>query len=252
MAAMQHVNARPRIHGLPDSLELGAHAAHGKAPPVLFRERQHGIHVLHPGNDGLPLSSGGIQAVHARQNEQRVSLHQTRDVHGKNIVIPKFQLFHGYGVVLIHNRDDAAVLKQAQHRSLHIATAAFQILRRQQKLGHIYVKVVEKILICLHQPRLPYGGARLFQGQLLRIGRKTQDGHAGPYSAGADQNHLMALLHQPRQGAHQMHDGRTVQRPILSGQHARTYFNYDFHVFPPLMIQQSLFPQKAENASFPR
>lgn len=142
---------------------------------------------------------GGIQAVHARQNEQRVSLHQTRDVHGKNIVIPKFQLFHGYGVVLIHNRDDAAVLKQAQHRSLHIATAAFQILRRQQKLGHIHVKVVEKILICLHQPRLPYGGARLFQGQLLRIGRKTQDGHAGPYSAGADQNHLMPLLHQPRQ-----------------------------------------------------
>ena len=249
---MQHVNARPRIHGLPDSLKLGAHAAHGKAPLVLLRERQHGIHVLHPGNDGLPPSSGGIQAVHARQDKQSVSLHQAGHMHGQDIVVPKLQLLHGYGIIFIDNRDNASVLKQAQHRGLHVAAAEFQILSCQQELGHIHVKVVEKILIRLHQPRLPHGRARLFQGQFLRIGRKTQDGHAGPYSAGADQNHLMALLHQPRQGAHQMHDGRTVQRPILSGQHARTYFNYDFHVFPPLMIQQSLFPQKAENASFPR
>lgn len=109
------------------------------------------------------------------------------------------------------------MLKQAQHRGLHVAAAEFQILRRQQELGHIHVKVVEKIFICLHQPRLPHGRARLFQGQFLRIGRKTQDGHAGPYSAGADQNHLVALLHESRQDAHQMHNGRTVQCPILTG-----------------------------------
>ena len=157
-------------------------------------------------------------------------------MHGKNVVIPELQLFHGYGIVLIHDRDDASVLKQAQHRSLHVVAAALQILCRQQELGHIHVKMVEKILIRLHQPRLPHGRAGLLQGQLLRIGRQPQDGHAGPYSPGAHQHHLVALLHQVRQRADQMHDGRTIQRPVLTGQNARSYFNYDFHVLLPSMI----------------
>ena len=101
------------------------------------------------------LPPGGIQAVHARQDKQSVSLHQAGHMHGQDIVVPKLQLLHGYGIIFIDNRDNASVLKQAQHRGLHVAAAEFQILRCQQELGHIHVKVVEKILIRLHQPRLP-------------------------------------------------------------------------------------------------
>ena len=108
--------------------------------------------------------------------------------------------------------------------------------------------MVEKILIRLHQPRLPHRGTGLLEGQLLRIGRKPQYGNPRPDRAGTHQHHLVALLHQIRQGAHQMHDGRAVQRSVLTGQHARSYFHYDLHA-SAATVHQTVFPRKEEKNS---
>ena len=118
----------------------------------------------------------------------------------QRIIVAEFQFIHRDGVVLVNDRDDAALqqLVDRHQRVLH-ALAVREVVPGEQNLRHANAVGRKRFVVRLHEKRLADSCGGLFLVQHLGPRAVAKGGEACGHCAGGNEQHLMTVLLQLRQ-----------------------------------------------------
>lgn len=177
-------------------LQLGGHSTNGGftlGPSCHFFDG--GIKAFDCGNSArMGFAEIFDEAVHSRQNDQRVGWQQAGDERGKFVVVAEFQFGKGDGIVFINDRDDAVAQQRDKGvTGVEVAVVVFEIVMGEEDLSDGKARAGKKFFVKGHQPRLADCGAGLQFGKFGGSFLMTQNAHARADRAGADDHDLLAL-----------------------------------------------------------
>ena len=103
----------------------------------------------------------------------------------------------------------------------------FQVIVRQENLGHRQSVRAEEFFVNRHEPRLAHGRTSLQLRQIVRTFLVPERAHAGSHRAGGHQDDLFARLALCHNLRHQLlHLGEVRLLPAI-GQHTGSQLDYD-------------------------
>lgn len=214
VATVSDVRLDARVHREFYCRELGRHAAHRKAASVFAHMAEDVVDIGHFRDEFIRF--GLEQAVHAGEQDQALGSGEFRDARGKHVVVAKFQLLHGHGVVLVDDRENARLGEKSAERGGYIRRALWraEVCRCQKHLRGGDFKVRKKTAVSLHQPRLTDGGACLARGRVLRVGVEPEGGDAGTDRTRGNKQAALSGIDKSGDGRNEMHKCGAVQRAI--------------------------------------
>ena len=145
----------------------------------------------------MRLRISGIQAIHIRQNDNKISIHNACNKGRHIIVIADFQLVERHNVIFVDDRDNT--LTHQLHKGITrigITVAVNSLCFGNQHLSHNLTVIGKEFFVGVHQNALAYGSSSLLAGNSFRLARQSHTIHAHSHCTAGNQNHFLALILQ--------------------------------------------------------
>ena len=174
----------------------------------------------------MRLRISGIQAVHIRKNDNKVSIHNACNKSRHIIVIADFQLVERHNVIFVDDRDNT--LTHQLHKGITricITMAVNGLCFGNQHLRNNLTVIGKEFFVGVHQNALTYGSSGLLAGNSFGFSGQTHTVHAHSHGTAGNQNHFLALILQIADFARQTVNLTKIALAIGIGNRTRTNLN---------------------------
>ena len=209
------------------SLNLSSHTAgttrRAYTAGTCFNLRSDFRNLRHNNSVRMRLRISGIQAVHIRKNDNKVSIHNACNKSRHIIVIADFKLIKCHNVIFVDDRDNT--LTHQFHKGITcicVTMAVNGLCFGNQHLRHNLTIIGKEFFVGVHQNALAYGSSSLLAGNSFRLARQSHTIHAHSHSTAGNQNHFLTLILQIADFARQTVNLTKIALAVGIGNRTRT------------------------------
>ena len=188
---------------------------------------------------GVDGGIGGVEAVHVGEDDEQIGVDEVRHEGGEAVVLTDAageHLVEGDGVVLVHDRDGAAVEQVAQGRAgVEVAEPVAEVAAGKEHLGDDDVVPLEELVPALHEVALADAGERL-AAEVGGVGKATEDVPSDGLGATGNDDDLAARFPKPGDLPDETRHRHEIEAIGAGGEQTRAEFGDDAAVAHGSMV----------------